>query len=220
MAVSTFSKEDYLGTIFRYRAKNKEIKANQIAEKLAVSNAAVTDMLKKLSADGLVLYQPYKGIALTVAGEKQARDIVRRHRIWEMFLFQVVGLSWEKVHEEAHRLEHSSSRELIDRLEEMLGFPRFDPHGDPIPSRSGKIPSISNSLMLSELTENTNAKVVRVIDYSEGFLSYLDEIGLKLNMKIKIMKRRMFDKTIQLQINHRLCDISDETARNIFVEIS
>src|SRR5690606_22671938 len=117
--MQNISKEDYLSAIFKYREKDGTIKANQIAEKLSISNAAVTDMLKKLAKDGLVNYKRYQGIRLTEDGEEYAKNMVRRHRIWEVFLHQVVGMPWDKVHEEAHNLEHSASDELIDRMEEI-----------------------------------------------------------------------------------------------------
>jgi DtxR family Mn-dependent transcriptional regulator len=135
--MNNISKEDYLSAIYKYRGKNGEIKANLIAEKLQVSNAAVSDMLKKLSSDGHIKYEPYKGVKLTINGEEYAKKMVRRHRIWEVFLHQIVGLKWDEVHDEAHKLEHSTSDKLLNKMEEMLDFPEFDPHGDPIPSKDG-----------------------------------------------------------------------------------
>src|SRR5690606_2599676 len=133
--MKNISKEDYLSAIYKFRDENGEIKPNLIAETLEISNAAVTDMLRKLSTDGFVVYKKYKGIKLTSEGENYAKNMVRRHRIWEVFLHQIVGLPWDKVHDEAHNLEHSSSDELINKMEEMLDFPEFDPHGDPIPGK-------------------------------------------------------------------------------------
>jgi len=142
------SKEDYLSEIYKNEDANGQIKANLIAEKLQISNAAVTDMLKKLKSDGHIKYEPYRGIELTARGREYAQNMVRRHRIWEVFLHQIVGLPWDKVHDEAHHLEHSGSDELINKMEEMLNFPAFDPHGDPIPSKSGMIPKQKKNVAL------------------------------------------------------------------------
>ena len=136
--MKNISKEDYLSEIYKNEDSNGQIKANLIAEKLQISNSAVTDMLKKLNREGHIKYEPYRGVELTwerhvSLPETWLDDI----RIWEVFLHQIVGLPWDKVHDEAHHLEHSGSDELINKMEEMLNFPAFDPHGDPIPSKNG-----------------------------------------------------------------------------------
>ncbi|MBI2416329.1 MAG: metal-dependent transcriptional regulator [Ignavibacteriales bacterium] len=125
----SISEEDYLGTIYRYRDDSGEIKANVIADKMEISNAAVTDMLKKLAKRKLVFYAPYKPVRFTKRGEELAGQLIRRHRIWEIFLHRIIGMPWEKVHDEAERLEHNASDDLINRMEEMLNFPEYDPHG-------------------------------------------------------------------------------------------
>ena len=165
--MQNISKEDYLGIIYKCKDENGEIKPNVIAEKLHISNAAVTDMLKKLSRDGHIIYEKYKGIRLTNSGGEYARNMVRRHRIWEVFLNQIVGLPWDKVHDEANRLEHSGSDELINRLEEMLEFPEYDPHGDPIPSKEGKIPRLRKHVQLAELKCNFK-KIIIVSTHFKG----------------------------------------------------
>jgi DtxR family Mn-dependent transcriptional regulator len=216
--MKNISKEDYLSVIYKNRDINGEIKPNLIATKLSISNAAVTDMFKKLSKEGLIKYKKYKGITLTLDGEAYAKNMVRRHRIWEVFLFQVVGLPWDKVHEEANRLEHSSSDALINRIEEILNFPEYDPHGDPIPNKEGKLPKIKKYLPLSELKENQTSKVVRVNDFDESFLSYISKIGIKLKSKITIKEKREFDKSMEILVNGKLLNISNKVAQNIFVE--
>jgi DtxR family Mn-dependent transcriptional regulator len=157
--MQNISKEDYLSIIYKNKDVNGEVRPNLIAEKLSISAAAVTDMFKKMSKDGLIKYKKYRGITLTESGETYARLIVRRHRLWEMFLYQIVGLPWDKIHDEANNLEHSSSDYLIDRLEELLSFPEYDPHGDPIPSRKGKIPKVKKNIPLSDLNEGDTEKV-------------------------------------------------------------
>lgn len=217
--MKNISKEDYLSVIFKNLDDSGEIKANTIAEKLSVSNAAVTDMLKKLSKDKLIRYEKYKSIQLTDKGEAYARNMVRRHRIWEIFLYQIVKLPWDKVHEEAHRLEHSSSDELINKMEEMLDFPEFDPHGDPIPNKEGFIPKQKKSIPLSSLNENQSGTVLRVNDFDNKFLIYISEIGIKLNQIIKVKEKRSFDNSILLQVGKNEFNISNVIAENIFVEI-
>ncbi len=217
--MKNISKEDYLRIIFKHKNSDGEIKPNLIAEKLSVSNAAVTDMIKKLSHEGYTNYQKYKGISLTNSGETYARNMVRRHRIWEIFLNQVVGIPWDKVHDEANRLEHSSSDELINRLDELVGFPRYDPHGDPIPSKEGKMPKQKKYIALSKLKEGDSSVVVRVNDFDEKFLSYIAGIGIKLNETIKLLEKRDFDKSMLITIKGKQWNISEKLAENVFVEV-
>jgi DtxR family transcriptional regulator, Mn-dependent transcriptional regulator len=216
--MQNISKEDYLSAIYKYRENDGTIKANQIAEKLVISNAAVTDMLKKLSKDGYVDYKRYQGIKLTDEGEDYAKNMVRRHRIWEVFLHQIVGMPWDKVHEEAHNLEHSSSDELINRMEEMLDFPSFDPHGDPIPSKEGVLPKQKKNLPLSLLKENMKGKVIRVNDFDDSFLNYLSKIGIELGKEIHIKEILGFDHSMLVKVDGKEMNISSTMAANIFVE--
>ena len=216
--MQNISKEDYLSAIYKYRETNGTIKANQIAEKLSITNAAVTDMLKKLSKDGYVDYKRYHGIKLTNNGEEYAKNMVRRHRIWEVFLHQIVGVPWDKVHEEAHNLEHSASDELINRMEEMLDFPAFDPHGDPIPSKEGVLPKQKKNKPLSLLKANEKGKVVRVNDYDNSFLNYLSKIGVELGREIQVKEILEFDRSMLVAINEKEINISSTLAANIFVE--
>lgn len=213
------SKEDYLSAIYKYRDENSEIKPNLIAEKLQITNAAVTDMLRKLSKEKYVNYEKYKKITLTEKGKTYAQNMVRRHRIWEVFLNQIVGIPWNKVHDEAHRLEHSSSDELINRMEEMLEFPEYDPHGDPIPSKEGKIPKLRKNIPLTLLKEGECGKVIRVNDFDEGFLVYIAELGIKLNELIEMKTVRNFDKSMLINVAGKECNISRKLAENVFVEI-
>lgn len=211
--------EDYLSAIYKYRDENGSIKPNLIAEKLGISNAAVTDMLRKLSREKYVNYEKYRSITLTEKGKTYARNMVRRHRIWEVFLNQVVGMPWDKVHDEAHRLEHSSSDELIDRMEEMLEFPEYDPHGDPIPSKAGKVPKLKKNIPLTMLKEGEKGKVIRVNDFDEGFLVYITEIGISLNELIEMTAVRSFDKSMQINVGGKSFNISRKLAENVFVEL-
>ena len=211
------SKEDYLSAIYKYSDGKGAIKANQISVKLGISGAAVTDMLKKLSKDGYVHYEKYKGITLTKNGEDYARSMVRRHRIWELFLHQVLGVPWDKVHNEAHNLEHVSSDELINRMEEMLDYPEFDPHGDPIPDKSGKLPKGEKGIPLSSVKPGNKVKVNRVHDFDSNFLQYISKIGIELNKEIKVVDVLEFDHSLLINIDKKEINISSKVAANIFV---
>jgi len=215
--MKNISKEDYLTTIYRHRTSDGGIRATIVADRLEISNAAVTDMMKKLARDGFVKYKRYKDIKLTEEGESYARNMVRRHRIWELFLQRIVGMPWDKVHDEAEHLEHSSSDELINRLEEMLDYPQFDPHGDPIPDKNGILPKQINMLPLSMMDNGELVAVTRVNDFDNDFLNYLSGIGIKLNKKLLIKEVLNFDKSMLIEIDGSEINISNTIAANIFV---
>jgi len=215
--MNNISKEDYLSAIYKHRDKDGKIKSNLIAERLDISGAAVTDMLNKLSKSGFVDYRKYKDIKLTKDGENYARNMVRRHRIWEVFLQQVVGVPWDKVHDEAENLEHSSSDDLINRLEEMLNFPEFDPHGEPIPDKNGKLPEQNKGAPLSSVQPGSKVKVIRVNDFDSSFLNYITKIGIELNTEIEVKDILEFDKSMFISIDGNKTNISNKLAANIFV---
>lgn len=215
--MSNISKEDYLSTIYKHRDKDGKIKSNLIAERLDISGAAVTDMLNKLSKAGFVDYRKYKDIKLTKDGENYARNMVRRHRIWEVFLQQVVGVPWDKVHDEAENLEHSSSDDLINRLEEMLNFPEFDPHGEPIPDKNGKLPGQKKGIQLSSVQPGSKVKVIRVNDFDSSFLNYITKIGIELNTVIEVKDILEFDNSMLISVDGNKTNISNKLAANIFV---
>lgn len=212
------SQEDYLTTIYRNLDESGEIKPNLLASKLEISNAAVTDMLRKLSRDGLVNYKKYKSIKLTVEGESYAKNMLRRHRIWEVFLHQTLGMSWDKVHEEAEKLEHSSSDEIINLLEEFLDYPEVDPHGYPIPDKKGKIKKSKSVVAITELNENDFAKVTRVNDDIKNLLSYITKIGITLGKEIFIKDKLDYDGSVLIVIDKKEVNLSGKIASNIFVE--
>ncbi len=216
--MDNISQEDYLTAIFRNLDDAGEIKPNLLAEKLEISNAAVTDMLRKLSRDGFVDYKKYKSIKLTNDGESYAKNMLRRHRIWEVFLNQTLGMSWDKVHEEAEKLEHSSSDELINLLEEFLDYPEVDPHGYPIPDKNGKIKKSKSVVAITELSENDIAKVIRVNDDVKNLLSYITKIGISLGKEIIIKDKLEYDGSVLVKIDSKEMNISNKIASNIFVE--
>jgi DtxR family Mn-dependent transcriptional regulator len=212
------SQENYLTTIYRNLDDEGEIKPNLLASKLEISNAAVTDMLRKLSRDGFVDYKKYKRIRLTDEGKSYAKNMLRRHRIWEVFLNQTLGMSWDKVHDEAEKLEHSSSDELVNLLEEFLEYPEIDPHGYPIPDKNGNIKKTNSVISLTELIENDSAKVIRVNDNVKNFLSYITKIGITLGKQITIKDKLDYDGSILIKLDDREINISNKIASNIFVE--
>ncbi len=216
--MDNISQEDYLTAIYRNLNDVGEIKPNLLASKLEISNAAVTDMLRKLSRDGFVDYQKYKSIKLTSQGESYAKNMLRRHRIWEVFLHQTLGMPWDKVHDEAEKLEHSSSDELINLLEEFLKFPEVDPHGYPIPDKNGKIKKSKSVIAITELKENDSANVIRVNDDVKNLLSYVTKIGITLGKKIVVKDKLEYDGSVLIKIESKEINLSNKIASNIFVE--
>jgi len=215
--MKNISKENYLSTIYRYSDDESRIKTTLIAEKLNISNAAVTDMMKKLSKDGYVEYKRYRDIKLTYDGEAYAKNMIRRHRIWELYLHLIIGMPWDKVHDEAEHLEHSSSDDLINRLEEILEYPEFDPHGDPIPDKNGTLPRKRNSVSLSLIRKGERVEVVRVHDFDHKFLTYLSDVGIKLKTELLVKDILEFDNSMLIGINGNEINISKTIADNIFV---
>lgn len=216
--MKNISQEDYLTAIYRNLNDAGEIKPNVLAEKLSISNAAITDMLKKLSRDGFVDYKKYKSIKLTKTGERYAKNMLRRHRLWEVFLHQTLGMSWDKVHSEAEMLEHSSSDEMINLLDKFLDFPEVDPHGYPIPDKTGNIKENVNIMPLTELKIKDEAVVVRANDDVRDLLGYLTRIGIELGKKIELKDKLEYDGSILLSVDEKKITISKKMAENIFVE--
>ena len=216
--MNNISQENYLTAIYRNLDGDGEIKPNLLASKLEISNAAVTDMLRKLARDGFVDYKKYKSIKLTYDGELYAKNMLRRHRLWEVFLHQTLGMSWDKVHDEAEKLEHSSSDELINLLEEFLEYPEVDPHGYPIPDKNGKIIKDKTVIPVTELKENDSATVIRVNDDVKNFLSYITKIGIALGKEIFIKDKLEYDGSVLILIDNKEINISNKIASNIFVE--
>ena len=214
----TQSEENYLKIIYHLSLVSKtEISTNAIAEKMTTKASSVTDMLKKLAEKELVSYQKYQGVSLTENGLLTAKNIVRRHRLWEVFLVDKLNFAWDEVHEIAEELEHINSEKLIDKLDEFLKFPSKDPHGDPIPDKNGNIIKVEKHL-LSDLKINETAVCIGVKDSSSEFLQYLDKQKIALGSKIKILEKEPFDKSMTIEINERKILISSKIAINLFVK--
>jgi DtxR family Mn-dependent transcriptional regulator len=216
--MSNVSKEDYLRVIYKSLEDLEIVNPTLIAEQLNVSNAAVTDMLKKLTREKYVSYTPYKGIQLLEKGKSEAIKLVRRHRIWETFLYKVVGLPYHQIDEEAENLEHSSSDDLINKLEEIMNYPEFDPHGHPIPQKNGKIPRLRKAVSLDKLGENDVGVIQRVNDYNKDLLKYLYKTGLVVGNKITVVEKRNFDNSMVIRVENKQQIISEKISQNIFVE--
>jgi len=214
----TISEENYIKVIYHLSLVSpKGVNTNAIAGMLDTKASSVTDMLKKLSEKELVSYQKYQGVTLTDKGFYSAKMIVRKHRLWEVFLVDKLNFSWDEVHEIAEELEHIKSENLINKLDAFLDFPSFDPHGDPIPNADGEIKKI-NKLLLSETELNKEYQCVGVKDSSSSFLQYLDKQKIALGSKITVKEKESFDDTLLVQIDSRQLTISNKIANNLYVK--
>lgn len=212
------SEENYIKAIFHLQGETETVTTNELANDLKTKPASVTDMMKKLKTKKLLHYKPYRGFRLSNEGNKVALNIIRRHRLWEYFLAEKLKFSWEEVHAVAEELEHVSSKKLIDKLDEFLGFPRVDPHGDPIPDSNGKIET-SRLVCLTELPLNKVAIVSNVSDQSNEMLELLKHKKITIGTKLEIKKRFGFDQSMEIKIRQQQpFSISGQLAKNIFVK--
>jgi len=214
------SEENYIKAIYHLEVSpNKGISTNAIAEKLETKASSVTDMIKKLSEKELVAYKKYQGVKLTFYGRKVAANIVRKHRLWEVFLVEKLNFSWDEVHDVAEQLEHIQSPKLINQLDALLGFPSHDPHGDPIPDKDGNLNMIDKKL-LSTLEINEIGLCVGVEDSSSEFLQYLDKKNIELGKTIKVIEKEEFDNSVIIEINQKRISVSNKIANNLYIKTS
>jgi len=215
----SLSEENYLKAIYNQTKEGaKKITPTSIAEELRNNPASVIDMLKKLGDKKLLTYDKVKGAKLTERGSKIAIDIVRKHRLWEVFLLEKLGYSWGDIHDIAEQLEHIHHEDLADRLDKFLGYPNYDPHGDPIPDKNGKLPA-TRWMALSETEIGKKVKVVNVDDNSPDFLKYLDKQNIGLNSTIIIREIQNFDRSLLVELKGKKeIYLSQEAAKKIFVE--
>lgn len=212
----TTSEENYLKAIFHLQEKEGTVTTNALAEKLQTKPASVTDMMKKLSAKKLLNYKPYYGFSLSTEGKKIALFIIRRHRLWEYFLSEKLKFDWNEVHALAEELEHVSSKQLIDRLDEYLGHPQSDPHGDPIPDHKGKMKTV-NKVSLFDLPFNQTAEVLQVTNQSSEMLELLEHKNINIGTRLEVKKHFDFDHSVELKVKTTTITISEQLAKNIFV---
>ena len=215
----TKNEEDYLKALFNLTVESEDDKVgtNQLADKLGFSPASVNGMLKKLKAKELVSYKKYGKIDLTEQGQSLAVGLIRKHRLWETFLYKYMNFTWDEVHVVAEQLEHIKSEKLVSELDRFLGFPKTDPHGATIPNSDGEY-SVKLKTTLAEIDVNQKCKIVAVKDSSVEFLKYVTKIGLELSSEILIIEKRDFDGSILIKFNDQELSVSAKFCENVFVE--
>ncbi len=214
----TSSEENYLKAIFHLSTVSvKGISTNAIAKKLNTKASSVTDMIKKLAEKEVLVYKKYQGVSLTSEGRKIAANIIRKHRLWEVFLVEKLNFNWDEVHDVAEQLEHIKSAKLIDEIDALLGFPKYDPHGDPIPDKDGNLDQIEKSL-LSTLLVNESGICVGVNDSSSSFLQFLDKQKIALGQEITVLEKEDFDDSMIIEINERQLSVSNKIANNLYIQ--
>lgn len=214
----TFAEENYLKAIFVLSGKAPDRVLNRaIAGELKINPASVTEMLRRLRAKKLVEYSRSSGATLTKTGKEVALKVVRKHRLWETFLVQKMEFTWAEVHEIAEQLEHLQSDKLMEQLDKLLGYPQFDPHGDPIPDKNGKLPSLK-AFPLSERKAGRKYTLVAVADNSPAFLTLLDTLKVALNDTIEIVGIREYDKSLNVKLDGKVTTtLSREISHNLLV---
>jgi DtxR family transcriptional regulator, Mn-dependent transcriptional regulator len=211
------SVEDYIKAIYKAHAENGSVATHELADRLHVSAPAVSKMMRKLSALKLITHAPYQGVKLTRAGEKLALEIIRHHRLIELYLVQAMGFSWDSVHEEAERLEHHISEEFEDKIDELLGHPTACPHGDPIPTRAGTIARTSN-LPLTEQPSPARLIVRRVSDEEPELLRHFQALGVTPGTAIELVTREPFDGPLVLEVGGKRVRLTQRAAKEVFVD--
>ena len=211
------SEEDYLKAIYHIEMDYDSISTNSVADYLNMKPSSVTDMLKKLADKKYINYQKYKGSSLTKKGKLIALSIIRKHRLWETFLVDKLGFGWDQVHLIAEQLEHIKSEELIENLDDFLGNPKYDPHGDPIPNKEGKIEKMNQKLLV-ELKIQQEGIITGVKKGTASLLSYLDKEKIKLGDSIKVIEVLEFDGTFIVEINNRKLTFSEKICQNLLLE--
>lgn len=220
MSIS-FTEENYLKAIFALSSLYdlQEVSTNQISDHLNNKAASVTDMLKRLAEKKLIDYKPYRGVKLTDKGRRTAVKVVRKHRLWEVFLVEKLNFKWDEVHDIAEQLEHIDSDELIEKLDVFLGKPKFDPHGDPIPDASGKI-FTQKSIALSKAEIKQVLIITGVTDHSTNFLQFLSNSGISLGDHLRIEEMNPYDNSVTVKVNKtKAMFLSYKAASNILVEV-
>lgn len=219
--MTSFTEENYLKAIYHLSGvENEVVSTSALADASNTKAASVTDMLRRLSEKNFINYTKYQGVTLTKSGQEIALRIIRRHRIWEVFLVEKLGFKWDEIHEIAEQLEHINSTELINRLDAFLEYPSFDPHGDPIPNKDGKLPEFSTTC-LTDAVEGKSMIIRNVSEDSTVFLQYLNRLKIKIGTLVKIIERNEFDESMFVIINDKeQVMLSKSVTDNLFVTIS
>lgn len=213
----SLTEENYLKAIYHLSDGGaKSVLTNELAEAMSTKAASATDMIKKLSAKDLITYEKYYGVNVTSKGKTEALYVVRKHRLWETFLVQKLGFTWDEVHEVAEQLEHIHSSRLIDKLDEFLGFPKVDPHGDPIPDGKGKL-KIAPQIALDQVKAGFEGIIAAVKDSDSNLLKYLDKINAKPGLKITVISKEEYDESLEVALGNKKVFLSKEVSKNILV---
>jgi DtxR family Mn-dependent transcriptional regulator len=214
----SFAEENYLKAIYHLSDGGKQsVSTNSISDSLKTKPASVSDMIRKLAAKGVIQYEKYHGVKISEEGKSEALAIIRKHRLWEVFLVEKLKFNWDEVHEIAEQLEHIRSPFLISRLDEFLGYPQYDPHGDPIPDKNGIIQT-KPRVPLTKLKISENGKLLSVNDSSDLFLQYLDKLKISIGCQIKIIDMHEFDGSMEILIdNQNKTFVSKAVAENLLV---
>ena len=214
----TLAEENYLKAILSISLnEDKKISTNAIAKEIGTSPASVSDMLKKLQDKKLIKYKKYKGVELSKTGNRKAVNILRKHRLWETFLVNNLGFNWEEVHDIAEQLEHIKSEKLINRLDNFLKYPKFDPHGEPIPTKEGKLP-ISNTIPLNKFKLNIKGKIMGVTIDKKSFLQYLTQLNISIGTNIELLEKISFDQSLIIKIENNIKHISNDVAKYLLIK--
>ncbi len=215
------AEENYLKTVFAISEKEgKSATTNAIAAALQTTAASVTDMLKRLAEKNLIAYEKYRGVLLTDPGRRIATALVRKHRLWEVFLLEKLGFSWDEVHELAEQLEHVQGDALVNRLDAFLGHPKYDPHGDPIPDAEGRW-TARKQVLLATLQPGERGTVTGVQDHSATFLQYLDQMQLTLGATVEVLERFAYDQSARVRTSTgNDLILSEKVCQNLFVHQS
>jgi DtxR family Mn-dependent transcriptional regulator len=214
----SLTEEDYLKAIYKlYRIKDKPVSTNAIAEVLEIKPSSVTDMIKKLSAKEFLKYEKYKGVSITEKGKKKALQIIRKHRLWEVFLVEKLNFKWDEIHVIAEQLEHIDSDELVNKLEAYLNYPKFDPHGDPIPDKHGNI-THHKDFTVFDLDLGDKAVILGLKTDNADLLQFLDNNQIKLQDTIQIESKNKFDNSVGIFINGNSINLTEKVAKSIYVK--
>jgi len=216
--MNTLAEENYLKSIYHLSLNEGNVSTNQIAALLNTRAASVTDMLKKLADKALINYTRYQGVSLTATGEKIAIHIIRKHRLWEYFLVEKLNFKWDQVHEMAEEMEHISSKELVDRLDKFMGYPKYDPHGDPIPDSDGNFKT-HELKPVSAFNINESGVISGVRDHSTEFLRYLEKQKLLIGTAIEIIEIIDYDHSMIIKLDNKKINISREVANNLLIAL-
>ena len=214
----SFTEENYLKALQKIVLESciEKVGTNELATALLLKPATVNNMLKKLKEKELVHYEKYGKINLTKTGRKKALDIIRKHRLWETFLYEKLEFNWDEVHEVAEQLEHIKSEKLVDKLDKLLEYPDFDPHGDPIPNKKGEV-KVQVKKTLSDVAVGSSCKMVAVKDDSSSFLQYVIKVGLELNSEIVVVSKQEYDAITVIEVNGLESIVSQLFTENILV---